>query len=271
VYKFGSLTEPLRGAAKAARLCYEVRRDYDSRSAAFKRHDAEQEDQRREEAELWDVLREHATDLKRRRENLAAQIPVEDLLSNNLSAGGDSALDAVEAVLLKIEKQKLMGMLGVISHIDPEVVRLQEDVEDIRDETVRHHLGGAVSNFVKALVGLHEAWGMYADPRCEVIDQELKRLNVSRRECGEFVPYSRRSSSFESDDTDSLSVFNFLPSFLHPIAQIPGLDLTVSVPGPSVFSPAATQGGLNLDTSREDIDGESVLASQPPRHQLCSI
>ncbi|KAI8634344.1 hypothetical protein F5Y19DRAFT_413153 [Xylariaceae sp. FL1651] len=169
--EFNALTSKIELATEAAQHCYESRQAFDQATGAFTPRDHQVHSDAAIITTHWQTVREEAVELLLEREKLRWKLDGEPYKLEN-----DKARDGLEAVLLGIEQQKLLGMLATIGHIDPELVRLQLDMRDIRNETARREMGSALARVIDALMGFQVAFDQYGGPRLDAVHESLVRL-----------------------------------------------------------------------------------------------
>ncbi|KAI3323692.1 hypothetical protein HD806DRAFT_71362 [Xylariaceae sp. AK1471] len=194
---FNSLTKPLEDLTLAARQCYNSRRDYDMESDIFKLRDQERESKLlANETHLGDIQKQ-VVDLRRRRQEIGSRLPPHLLTSI------DPSLADLEAALLLIEQQKLLGILGMIGHVDTNIVRAQYDLRDVQDGPTRAALKGPLEKLQDALWDVQSAYDQYGGPRALSIERDLVWLQS--RGHGKSEPDSSPLSSDKTDDHSDVS------------------------------------------------------------------
>jgi hypothetical protein len=197
LHNFNALTKPLEDLALAAHEAYKVRQEYDMESGIFKPRDREQESRFiANETRIGDI-QEQAANLRGRRQDAADKLPP------HLCTSTDPPLVDLEAALLVIEEQKLLGILGMMGQVDTELVRAQCDLEDVRDRDTRAALDGPLRKLQDALWDAQSAFTQYGGPRLRTIEQDLVLLHS--RPSGyrkSTSPEAKREDAPGTDDDD---------------------------------------------------------------------
>ncbi|KAI0485748.1 hypothetical protein F4859DRAFT_394197 [Xylaria cf. heliscus] len=199
LFKIDDLITPFEELARDAQQCYEERLESDARNMV--RNKRRKEERGITESQL-EYVRKQAAHLKQQREAVVSQIPA-DLLTNALGHL-DAAEAELDAVLLGIEEQKLLGVLVMTELTDAEIAGTKVDLQSIRDPKARAGLKVALTKFRASLAEFKDAFSHHSAGRLAAVKRELVDLQARRPRQGRSPPSTEVSEDDDDDEDDEV-------------------------------------------------------------------